>query len=141
VDVDGGGILTMWHNQIFNYIKTVEGKGFIIIIGEYKTEEGDHVVKVGVINVHSSCLNSEKMALWEEIVRIKDTNNSLARCVVGYVNAVRYPSERQGIGQERVNRSEMEGFNAFIDRSQLFDVPAVGGLLHGIDQTKLLEVS
>jgi len=131
----------MWHNQIFNYIKTVEGKGFIIIIGEYKTEEGDHVVKVGVINVHSSCLNSEKMALWEEIVRIKDTNNSLARCVVGDVNAVRYPSERKGIGQERVNRSEMEGFNAFIDRSQLFDVPAVGGLLHGIDQTKLLEVS
>jgi len=49
VDVDGGGILTMWHNQIFNCIKTVEGKGFIIIIREYKTGESDRVVKVGVI--------------------------------------------------------------------------------------------
>ena len=59
--------------------------------------------------------------------------------MVGDVNTVRYPKERKGIGQERVNRLEMEGFNAFIGRSQLFDIPAAGGL-HGIDQTELLEV-
>jgi len=46
--------------------------------------------------------------------------------VVGDFNIVRYPSERKGIGQERVNKSGMEGFNAFIDRSQLFDIPVVG---------------
>ena len=82
-------------------------------------------MKIGVINVYSSCINSEKMTLWEEIVCTMDTNNSLAWCVVGDFNAVRYPSERKGIDQERVNRLEMERLNAFIGRSQLFEILVV----------------
>ena len=37
VDVDEWVFSQCWHNQIFNCIKTVEGEGFIVIVGEYKT--------------------------------------------------------------------------------------------------------
>jgi len=126
VEVDGGGILTMWYNQIFNCTRIMEGKGFIVIIEEYKIWEGEQVVKVGIINVYPSCLISEKMELWKDIENIKDTDNSLAWCVVGDFNAVRHHSERKGIGQERINRAELDVFNTFIDKCQLFDIPVVG---------------
>jgi len=54
--VEGGGILTLWYNKTFNCVRVVEGKGFIIIEGEYKTGEGDRVTQAGIINVYSSCL-------------------------------------------------------------------------------------
>jgi len=126
VEVDGGGILTMWYNQIFNCTRIVEGKGFIVIIGEYKIGEGEQAVKAGIINVYFSCLISEKMELWKDIENIKDTDNSLAWCVVGDFNAVRHHNERKGIGQDRINRAELDGFNTFIDKCQLFDIPVVG---------------
>jgi len=33
VEKEGGGILTMWDNQQFKCNKSVEGKGFILIVG------------------------------------------------------------------------------------------------------------
>jgi len=96
--VDGRGILTMWYNQIFKCTRIVEGKGFVVIIGEYKIGEGEQVVKADIINVYSSCLISEKMELWEDIENIKDTDNSLAWCVVGDYNLVKHHNKRKGIG-------------------------------------------
>jgi len=45
--------------------------------------------------------------------------------VIGDFNAVRHANERHGLGHARINRSEIEGFNNFIDNNQLLELPAV----------------
>ena len=51
---------------------------------------------------------------------------SLVWCLVGNFNAIRNSTERKGLGRDGTDRTEMENFNAFIDRCQLFDIPSVG---------------
>ena len=126
INKEGGGILTMWNNQEFKCIRSVEGKGFIVSEGEYLYGGSDQFIPVVIINVYSPCSNSEKHTLWGNIERIVGSFQNMAWCVLGDFNAVRDPSERKGMGAERVNRVEIEGFNAFIDRCQLYDIPIVG---------------
>jgi len=46
--------------------------------------------------------------------------------VIGDFNAVRHANERHGLDHARINRSEIEGFDNFIDNNQLLELPAVG---------------
>lgn len=53
-------------------------------------------------------------------------NNTLAWDVVGDFNVVRNCNKRKGLGNARVNRAELDNFNTFIYRCQLFDISAIG---------------
>jgi len=67
IDKEGGGILTMWDNKVFSCFGSVEGKGFILIEGWYKSGESDSGVKVIVVNVYPPCSIREKEQLLKEI--------------------------------------------------------------------------
>jgi len=62
VDKEGGGILTMWDNKEFKRNKSMEGKCFILIIGELC---GGALISLNVVvlNVYAPCYNSEKFML------------------------------------------------------------------------------
>jgi len=61
-------------------------------------------------------------------------NDNIAWCVIGDFNVMRYSHERQGIGQARANRLEMEGFNNFIVNYQLLDLLVVGTAKSRLDR-------
>lgn len=103
--MDGGGILKMWNNKTFNCVNTEEGKGYIVIRGDYRLDQGGRLIHVEIINVFSSCAINDKRDLWKQIGHIKSSNDSIARCVVGDFNSVRHSSGRRGIGHTRVNSS------------------------------------
>lgn len=124
--LDGSGILTLLNNKVFNCILIEDGKGYVVIVGDYILDWGGQVARVGIINVYSSCSNNDKLVLWDHIGHVKSNYNSIAWCVVGDFNAVRHYKERQGIGHARVNKIEVKGFDAFIDDNKLFDLPIVG---------------
>lgn len=55
MDKEGGSVLTIWNNQVFNHLKIEEGKGFLLTIGEYKSVEAGQFVIVAIMNVYSPC--------------------------------------------------------------------------------------
>jgi len=69
VENEGGGILTMWSNRVFQCRRVEESKGFIVTEGEYNIGRGwgSQAVSVGFINVYSSCSIKDKIALWAEL--------------------------------------------------------------------------
>jgi len=41
VDLDGGGIMTVWNHNVLMCERTEEGKKVVVIEGKYKTVRGD----------------------------------------------------------------------------------------------------
>jgi len=84
VDMEGGGILTLWNQNVFLCDRTLEGKGYMVIEGKYKIGRGDSVVRVGIINVYSTGSNIDKAVLWENLGRILRSNDNIAWCDWGF---------------------------------------------------------
>jgi len=63
VNNEGGGILTMWDNKIFSCCRTEEGKGFILIEGDYKGVGSSQAVRVVLVNVYAPCFDRDKEVL------------------------------------------------------------------------------
>lgn len=81
-------------------------KGFILIIGEYKSESGGLGVEVAIINVYGPCSNTRKNILWDEIENVKLRQNCSVWCVLGDFNSIKSVNERRGIGNRGVNSKE-----------------------------------
>jgi len=97
-----------------------------VIVGQYRTGKVETIAQVGIVNVYSIGSVKDKVDLWEKIGQIMSNSVGIAWCMVGDFNAVRNPNERQGVGQAKANRSEMNGFNNFIVSNQLLDIPTTG---------------
>jgi len=48
-------------------------------------------------------------------------------CILGDFNAIKKLGERKGLNSRGSNKSEMNEFNEFIEKNELFDLPLVGG--------------
>jgi len=121
--MEGGGILTLWSKQLFNCLTVEEGKGLIVVKGEYYSGGSEQHVPVAFMNVYSPCFKNEKYTLWVE--RIKGRDSNMVWCVAGDFTAVRYRGERKGLGHESDNRSKMVKFNKFIGNCELVDIPVL----------------
>jgi len=116
-----GGILTMWHKNIFVYERHIISKGFLAIIGQHKEKN----VPIIVVNVYSSCHLKEKLGMWDEIVTIRHLEVCKTWCILGNFNAVRKKEERRGVNIDGSNKKEISKFNKFIEKTEMFDIPLV----------------
>jgi len=116
----------MWHYKVFKCVISADGRGFVIIEGEYKCDASGIDVNVAIMNVYAPCSTKEKVLLWREIENMLANVNCLTRCVIGDFNSVRDASERKGISNEMVNNSEIVRFREFNERCALKDIPVVG---------------
>jgi len=116
----------MWDNKVFKCETSVEGKGFLIVMGDYSSGASGTVVKVLIMNIYAPYSKKDKVLLWKEVKDKLASANCCIRCVIGDFNSVRKASERKGTNNRSVNNCEIARFNDFIDRCMLKDIPGVG---------------
>ncbi|KAK7356512.1 hypothetical protein VNO80_15785 [Phaseolus coccineus] len=68
----------------------------------------------------------DKVALWEDLSALKFEIPNLAWCFIGDFNAVRRSYERKGIRVCHSQKSEIIGFDSFIDRNLLVELHVMG---------------
>jgi len=66
-DKEGRGILTMWDTKVFKCDRSVDGKGFVLVIWQYIGGESGIDVNVVVLNVYAPCSNNEKCCCGEKL--------------------------------------------------------------------------
>jgi len=112
----------MWDKEAFCYDSHVMGKGYIAIFGMHVSSK----IKCSVVNVYAECNLSSKVTLWKEISNIIVARQDVAWCIDGDFNAVRSVNERRGARVNGDKSKEITGFNDFIDRNCLMELPVVG---------------
>jgi len=118
----GGGMLSMWHQEAFNYETHSMGKGYIAVYGRLAKDN----LRCVVVNVYAACNLSDKKTLWMELSNIKSSSQEVLWCFCGDFNAIRSRGERRGSTNRVDYTSEIRGFNSFIDDNLLLDTPIVG---------------
>jgi len=118
-----GSTLTVWHKEAFTCDSFMKEKGFIIIIYGQRLKSN---LKCVVVNVYATCNLIDKEVLWEDLSNIKSNNHDLAWCFCGDFNAVRKVTERLGSSERESQTREIRGFNNFIERNFLVELPLVG---------------
>jgi len=116
----------MWDNKVFNCTKSVDGKGYVLVEGEYNCVTSGKNVKVVIMNIYAPCPSKEKVLLWRAIQDMLASVNNSITCVISDFNSIRVASERKGIGNGSVNNRDIVRFKEFIERCDLKDIPAVG---------------
>jgi len=112
----------MWHKEAFLYISHVTGRGFIDVVG--------HNVKSNclcvIINVYAACFLCDKVALWDALSAITSSYQNKVWCCCGDFNVVRCVEERKGVRGNASQKKEIRGFNEFIEKNSMVDLPIVG---------------
>jgi len=67
IDREEGGILTMWDNKVFKCETSMEGKGYVLVQGDYNNGVSGTAVKVLIMNIYGPCSNKDKVLLWKEV--------------------------------------------------------------------------
>ncbi|KAL8507118.1 hypothetical protein ACS0TY_017854 [Phlomoides rotata] len=78
-----------------------------------------------LINVYAPCSHTERLRLWDTIRLVIDQNREACICVVGDLNAILFPKEREGRGEAGDSR-DMFNFDDFISQCNLMDMPLSG---------------
>ena len=78
------------------------------------------------MNVYCSGSFREKKEVWEEINSYRLNQISKAWCVIGDFNSIRRQEERKSLISVSDYSREINGFNDFIEKSELVDIPLVG---------------
>jgi len=68
----------------------------------------------------------DKLALWENLSSLKATTRDRACCLISDFNAIRNPFERRVIIECGSQKCEIFGFNDFIERNFLMELPVAG---------------
>jgi len=99
------------------------GRNYSIIEGIWKlgTE-----VPVTIVNVYCSGSLREKKEVWEEICNVRVLQVTKAWCIVGDFNSIRRREERKSLLSVSEYDSEIVGFNNFIEKAELVDIPMTG---------------
>lgn len=118
-----GGILCVWKKNLFVLESSVEGPGYLGLIGLW----GNDQQRCVIVNIYSGCSIAEKRALWSALISWRCSCHVDAWCLVGDFNAVRNADERRGSsGTLNSQRLEMREFNDFIYEMELLDLPLAG---------------
>jgi len=64
--------------------------------------------------------------MWEEIIDIRRTEGCKTWCMLEDFNAVRKPDERKGVSIGHASKKKILGFNEFIDKTEMLEIPFVG---------------
>jgi len=81
---------------------------------------------VTIVNVYCSGTLREKKEVWDEINGYRLNQLSKAWCVLGDFNSIRRHEERKSLISVSDYSREIKGFNDFIEKSELVDIPLVG---------------
>jgi len=122
-DNNAGGVITMWRRSCFHLDNIIIGVIFCIIEGECKVGESRPTT---IVNIYSYGFLRERCAIWEAIWEKKRAHMSATWCAVEDFNSIRRSGERRSVKSSHVYRGETRRFNAFIEKSDLFDIPMVG---------------
>jgi len=112
----------MWHRNIFVCERHLKGKGYLILIGTHNEKH----VPIVIVNVYSPCDSKSKWNLCEELVNIRKNERCKTWCMMGDFNAVKKADERKGLNIRRTNKRENIGFNNFIEKTEMIELPYVG---------------
>ena len=123
---EGWGILTLCDNKVFKCDLSVKGKGFVLVVEDYKCGVSGPNVNVLIMNIYAPCSNKEKVLLWRKLEDKLANSNYLIRYMIGDFNSVTNVSERKEINKGTMNNYEIARFSEFIDRCTLKDIPLVG---------------
>jgi len=104
-------------------VSFVNGNNFTIIEGLWKVGSG---LPVTIVNVYCSGSLREKKEVWEEINSYRLNQLSKAWCIIGDFNSIRRQEERKSLISESDYSREIRGFNDFIEKSEVVDIPLVG---------------
>ena len=113
-----GGVLLVWDKRVFEKMD--------VIVGQFSV----NVLLRGVVDdfvwacsgVYGSNEDSQQSFLWEELLQVR-ARWSMAWCLVGDFNIIRYPSERLGC---ELFSPAMFAFSDFIESNSLVDLPLEG---------------
>ncbi|XP_058781622.1 uncharacterized protein LOC131655832 [Vicia villosa] len=114
-----GGMITLWNIDNVEVVNSFKGGGFLGI----KACWNDNFYYV--INVYSSCDLSKKIALWNDLLALKEVFKDGEWIIGGDFNAIKNDRERKGRSMV-VNKKEVELFADFIFNSNLVDIPCKG---------------
>jgi len=117
-----GSTLSMWHKEAFAYSSHVVGRGFIAVAGHHVKSNCSCIIA----NVYTTCSLSDKIELLEALSALRSLHQDKMWCCCGDFNAVRCAEERRGVRENASNKNEIRGFNDFIGRNLMEDLPIVG---------------
>jgi len=55
----------MWDNKVFKCESSVDGKGFVLVMGIICCGASDTAVKVLIMNIYAPCSIKDKVLLWK----------------------------------------------------------------------------
>ncbi|XP_068473127.1 uncharacterized protein [Phaseolus vulgaris] len=113
----------MWSNKSFQLSRFVNGRNYTVLEGFWKRGNGAHVT---IVNIYCSGSLREKKELWNEVGSFRQGQLSKAWCIIGDFNSIRRQEERKNVISNSDYSREIKGFNDFIERSKLVDIPLVG---------------
>jgi len=94
-----------------------------VLEGFWKRRNGTHVT---IVNINCSGSLREKKEIWNEVCGFRQGQISKAWCVIGDFNSIRRQEERKNVISYTYYSREIKGFNDFIERAELVDIPLVG---------------
>jgi len=118
-----GGVITMWSKKSFQLSRFVNGRNYTVLEGYWMRGNGAHVT---IVNIYCSGSLRLKKELWNEVCSFRQGQISKAWCVIGDFNSIRRQEERKSVISNTDYSREIKGFNDFIERSELVDIPLVG---------------
>jgi len=116
----------MWDNKVFKCESSVEGKCFVLIMGDYCCGGSGTVVTVLIMNIYAPCSNKDKVLLWKEVENMLAIGNCSVRYIIGDLNSVTKVFERKGMNCGAANNCDNARFSEFINRCMLKDIPVMG---------------
>ena len=117
-----GGLLCIWNDLAFKVERSIKGRGFILLEGVW-TQENKKTV---IINIYSPCDSHNKRELWESLKQLRGQDPEGLWCLLGDLNSIRHPSEREGVSQRGAEASSINEFNEWISELELVEIPSVG---------------
>ncbi|PNX99941.1 cysteine-rich receptor-like protein kinase, partial [Trifolium pratense] len=114
-----GGLLCIWNKNLFSFVYSFTGDGFLGVCVEWK--EG----LLYLVNIYSPCSLSGKRKLWKDLLDFKANNVSGEWCLGGDFNAISKRGERTGRGYAG-SLTERTDFNSFMEAMEVVDIPVLG---------------
>ncbi|GJU60738.1 cytochrome P450, partial [Tanacetum coccineum] len=113
-----GGILAVWDMTYFTLTDTMDGEGFLALLGTWRNLEAPCLLFV----VYAPQDHHEKQILWNNLSQLIANYNNFS-ILLGDFNEVRFQSDRMGTVFDSRSASK---FNNFIHYSGLSDLPLGG---------------
>lgn len=111
----------MWDKSNFLEEETFVGNGFLGVKGLW----GEQKTQCLICNIYSPQEISGKRQLLADLLQMRNNERSVAWCLVGDFNSVRFVEERKGVSSQQFTR-EMKDFDNFIGNMGLNDLPFIG---------------